>query len=552
MTRTHRSPAPHSSEKNSGKKNVMPSKKAKSGKKFSAFLGDPAEDYARSISRVSSAESFYELIDADEEKFNRNLHRSAEEVRRFKLEARDLSHSFLATFDRKSCIEALTAKNAPDLHHHFARELIKSALLDVLQHKVGIEYGIKEEDEGITSTQTTACDEVAELLAHMDNIEILTSRQLASTVIGLYRELPDLMLDAPDADEYLNHIAHRLIDSHMLSREATHSLEVASTPAQLRRLKRVFRDIVTEFLATGNIEETRRALLEVDEPLWHFEFVKTLVNVSMDGNPAQREHVSRLLAACTSQTGESEFAPLSQEQVEKGFLLLLQRAEDLVLDMPKVVEYLSKFVARAVDDEALIPKFLDTSRAFFVEGDLGLKILKHAQTLLDLPHSRAALSACWGVVATDGRTVRHMRNELRQLAREFFECTDLSAAVEGFNSILHDRPHLGHEVVVQAFRAACDVGRKRESMLAGLLLQKLIEEDMLTSRQWTIGRQRVESGLGDTVVDFPHARVHWDHIVGQVKSVNPANHIFGEHGTVTQEYVHKLDSTIQLNQSATT
>jgi len=71
---------------------------------------------------------------------------------------------------------------------------------------------------------------------------------------------------------------------------------------------------------------------------------------------------------------------LSKSDVEKGFTILLERVDDLQLDVPNALTYLSIFIARAVVDEVLPPAFL--LRVDLGEHDAGTQVLRQAQALL--------------------------------------------------------------------------------------------------------------------------------------------------------------------------
>src|SRR5262245_12536152 len=111
---------------------------------------------------------------------------------------------------------------------------------------------------------------------------------------------------------------------------------------------------VSEYWGSADIKELRLALNDLKCPAaFHFEIIKKLISKSLDGEDRQRELASRAIAALIApdtsnsdgdegeddKTGDGTGASsvvLSQTDVVKAFEVLLQRVEDLYLDVPNV------------------------------------------------------------------------------------------------------------------------------------------------------------------------------------------------------------------------
>ncbi len=74
-------------------------------------------------------------------------------------------------------------------------------------------------------------------------------------------------------------------------------------------------------------------------------------------------------------------------------MVLLQRVEDLSLDVPDILRLLAAFVARAVVDEVIPPAFL--VRADLAESDLGSQVVQLSQSWLDQKHAATRISYVW-------------------------------------------------------------------------------------------------------------------------------------------------------------
>ena len=76
----------------------------------------------------------------------------------------------------------------------------------------------------------------------------------------------------------------------------------------------------------------------------------------MDLHDRERELASNLLPRLYPNV-------IQHSKIVEGFTTLLERIEDLKLDIPNAPEYLSMFLARAVMDDLLPPAFLSSDSA---------------------------------------------------------------------------------------------------------------------------------------------------------------------------------------------
>lgn len=203
-------------------------------------------------------------------------------------------------------------------------------------------------------------------------------------------QLPDLTLDYPNAHAVIKELAGYAVAQQLLAAAVFDELESAhaliNDAKKLNAGKKMIREFVEEYLHTEVFREFDNAIKLVDKAL-HFEVIKQMVSLALDLNDRQRELSS---IALTELIGSQSIA---RESVEQAFDVLLERVEDLALDVPKVLQYLSCFIARAIDDEALTPSFLIARDLH--PSDLGAGVLKRASILLERRHE-VPLSSCWG------------------------------------------------------------------------------------------------------------------------------------------------------------
>jgi hypothetical protein len=194
--------------------------------------------------------------------------------------------------------------------------------------------------------------------------------------------LDDLCIDTPNARKIVAEYAARASDFGYLRADdakalsASDSLLHSGDEKALAGIKAAFKDIVAEYLSGADQDEAvRRLTSDVKSPAaaaFHFEFVKILISKALDANDSARELASRLVARVSGDV-------MPQSAVVRAFEVLLQRVEDLFLDVPSILHLLSAFLARAVVDEAIPPAFL--SRADLAVSDMGYRVVKEAAEL---------------------------------------------------------------------------------------------------------------------------------------------------------------------------
>ncbi len=84
---------------------------------------------------------------------------------------------------------------------------------------------------------------------------------------------------------------------------------------------------IKEFFDSADADEVIRGIQEMRCKPYHPEVVKRAISLSLDEGPRERELVSRLLT-CLHPT------PLEDDDVSKGFDVLLDSLDDLSIDIP--------------------------------------------------------------------------------------------------------------------------------------------------------------------------------------------------------------------------
>jgi len=87
-------------------------------------------------------------------------------------------------------------------------------------------------------------------------------------------------------------------------------------------------DCLQEYFDSCDADEVIRTLRELGCQEYHAEIVKKAVSLALDKGPRERELISRLLTCLHP-------VPLSHDDMERGFVTLLDSLEDLSTDVPE-------------------------------------------------------------------------------------------------------------------------------------------------------------------------------------------------------------------------
>uniref|UniRef100_A0A8R7V2Y5 MI domain-containing protein n=1 Tax=Triticum urartu TaxID=4572 RepID=A0A8R7V2Y5_TRIUA len=121
---------------------------------------------------------------------------------------------------------------------------------------------------------------------------------------------------------------------------------------KLRRYKKEAVSMIHEYFLSDDIPELIRTLKELGLPEYNPVFIKKLITIAMDRKNREKEMASVLLSSLSMEL-------FSSEDIVKGFIMLLESAEDTALDILDASDELGLFLARAVIDDVLAPLNLD-------------------------------------------------------------------------------------------------------------------------------------------------------------------------------------------------
>lgn len=291
--------------------------------------------------------------------------------------------------------------------------------------------------------------------------------------------------------------------------------------------KKAVASIIEEYFSTGDVEVAASDLRELGSSEYHPYFIKRLVSMAMDRHDKEKEMASVLLSALYADV-------ISPDQIRDGFVILLESADDLAVDILDAVDILALFVARAVVDDILPPAFLTRAKKTLPASSKGFQVIQTAEkSYLSAPHHAELVERRWG--GSTHITVEEVKKKIADLLREYVESGEAFEACRCIRELGVSFFH--HEVVKRALVLAMEI-RTAEPLILKLL-KEAAEEGLISSSQMAKGFARLEESLDDLALDIPSARNLFQSIVPVAISEGWLDASFmkslGEDGRVQQE-----------------
>ncbi|KAM7471479.1 hypothetical protein LguiA_009662 [Lonicera macranthoides] len=290
-------------------------------------------------------------------------------------------------------------------------------------------------------------------------------------------------------------------DPNYDSGEEPYKLVGSTVSDPLDEYKKAVVSLIEEYFSTGDVEVAASDLRELGSSEYHPYFIKRLVSMAMDRHDKEKEMASVLLSALYADV-------ISSTQISQGFVLLLESADDLAVDILDAVDILALFIARAVVDDILPPAFVTRAKKTLPEVSKGYQVLQTAEkSYLSAPHHAELVERRWG--GSTHVTVEEVKRKIADLLREYVESGDTSEACRCIRQLGVSFFH--HEVVKRALVLAMEI-RTAEPLILKLL-KEAAEEGLISSSQMLKGFARLAESLDDLALDIPSAKALFESLV---------------------------------------
>jgi len=286
-------------------------------------------------------------------------------------------------------------------------------------------------------------------------------------------------------------------------------------------LEKIMSPILTEYLENGEIHEVIDTLLDLNIGENRHRIIGSAIALAMERHDPNREMMSQLISDLYGEV-------LQMEDMRRGFDFLLESLPDLTLDTPEAPGLLGRFIARAVADDCLPPKYVSSHKGR-MDCIHGRQALDKADVLLNMKHGLVRLDEIWGA-GGGNRPVKYLKKKMLMLLKEYLSSGDMDEATRCLKEL--DVPHFHHEIVYEGIVMAIEESTERASELIVKLLKYFYSSSVVTCDCMNKGIRRVYEEISDIAVDVPNAYQLLDDI---------GNHLHAE-GVLSEELYKDMPS----------
>ena len=401
-----------------------------------------------------------------------------------KMSMHGLLNEYITSQDLEEASHCLSSLKVPFFHH----ECVKQALVMMLEEPAAIK------------TKMMA------LLTAFAKTGLISDQQMSTGFHRVRQRLPDLALDIPNAPTLFREIEKEAealgLATQSSSEEEDPASQSAMAPAGgLDESFLAFREaasaLLTEYFSSGDVAEARFSLEQIERREYCGWFVKRALTLAMDRRPRDKEMACVLLCDMCAAPGSL----LRMKDIERGFTLLLESMDDLILDVPDVVTQCALFLSRTIVDDLVQPRFIETAVGAADSRSAALESLSYAARLLAARHAAERLHRCWGVPGTQV-TADEVKAAMKKILEEFLFSGDVAEASKCLRDLSAEYFH--HEFVKLGLIMLLEKSNAEGDLMK--LLAKLSQTGQLSENQIQMGFQRVLNQLDDLVLDYPCAK----------------------------------------------
>ncbi|GAB1604305.1 programmed cell death protein 4-like [Argonauta hians] len=263
-----------------------------------------------------------------------------------------------------------------------------------------------------------------------------------------------------------------------------------------QHLAKVVQPILLEYFEHGDTDDVKDSLEELNVSKYTTRIAEMAINLALDRKGLQREMTSVLISDLYGDY-------LSHSDIANGFDNVLRSLSELTLDAPEAPSLVGQFIARAVADDCLPPKFVSSYKGK-VDCPHARAALDKADILLNMKHGIVRLDTVWG---TGGgiRPVKFLVKQIVLLLKEYMSSGDIAEATHCLQDL--DVPHFHHELVYESTVMVLEDSTDRAAEMMCKLLKSLCVAVIITPEQMAQGFRRVYEAMPDICLDVPAAYV---------------------------------------------
>lgn len=277
--------------------------------------------------------------------------------------------------------------------------------------------------------------------------------------------------------------------------QETYALKMSEPKLTYDEFKKPVEEEVLEYFENSDTEEVIRGIQELniqgDEK---HKLVYLIIEMGLEHKPHHRELCSVLISDLYGSI-------LTPEELMQGFDDVLNDLADITIDCPEAPSMVGKFLARAVADDCIPPKFVanHAGRISCVQARLALE---KADTLLKMKHGIVRLDNVWGI-GGGSRPVKSLIKKMVLLLKEYLSSRDIKTATSCLIDL--EVPHFHHELIYEAILMVIEDTTEPAAELMVKFLKSLCDSVVVTKTQMDQGIKRIYDNMPDICLDVPAA-----------------------------------------------
>lgn len=286
--------------------------------------------------------------------------------------------------------------------------------------------------------------------------------------------------------------------------------EAITPPLDDDEVEKFLTPVLLEYFEHGDTNEVRSTLSEVNISGNYQRIPVVLIALALEKKSSHRELASILISDLFGNL-------LKTDDIQRGFNILLNQLDDLELDTPDASMVLGSFIARAIADDCIPPKFVTNAKELLeakkvTEGQQlnpaeirALCSLAYANSLINAKHGLIRLDTVWGLTG-GARPVKYLIKQMRLLLKEYLSSLDVKEAERCLREL--EVPHFLHEFVYEAILMGIEDTKKPDELTAiAKLLKALSDINLISVDQMKKGFLRLFNEIPEIHIDVPHAYV---------------------------------------------
>lgn len=282
--------------------------------------------------------------------------------------------------------------------------------------------------------------------------------------------------------------------------------ETITPPLDDDDVEKFLTPLLLEYFEHGDTSEVKSNLEEVNIAGNYHQIPVVLISLALEKKSSHCELASILISDLFDKL-------LRSEDVQQGFDILLSQLDDLVLDTPDASTVLGNFIARAIADDCMPPKYIETTRKRIISQEtcsdsaktLALQAINNAWMLINVKRGLIRLDTVWGLTG-GARPVKYLIKQMRLLLKEYLLSLDIDEAERCLREL--EVPHFYHEFVYEAILMGIENTKKVDELEAiAKLLKALSDINLISVDQMKKGFLRLFDEIPDIHIDVPHAYV---------------------------------------------